>query len=84
MIFFRKLIFSLIISFLVGFTAGGVYAQECITEDIQGSCVNGECFCWSVTTTCGSSSCSAAGGACPSRDGVSISWTTGVTCNFQV
>jgi hypothetical protein len=79
----RKLIFLALFFFLTGYSGGIVYGQlYCITEDVQGSCVGGQCYCWSVTTTCGPYSCSASGGACPASGGVSIIWSNPTTCNF--
>lgn len=79
----RNLILLLAICFAIGYSGGVASAQvECILEDSVGSCVGGECTCWSVTNTCGGASCSSSGGSCAGSGGVSISWSNGTTCNF--
>ncbi len=81
--FVRNLILLFVVCFAIGYSGGVASAQaECILVDSVGSCVGGECTCWSVTNTCGQYSCSSSGGSCAGSGGVSISWTNGTTCNF--
>ena len=63
----KKVLPYLLLTFLIIVPlASSVFAQVTCTTDEQsyGSCVSGECFCWSMTITCSGYTCVVSGGQC--------------------
>jgi hypothetical protein len=82
----KKVLTFLLLTFLMTFPlASNIFAQvTCTTQEQNyGSCVGGDCYCWSMTISCSEgTTCVRSGGYCDYGE-VSISWVDG-SCSSPV